>query len=206
VTDSTPEFSAICNDPDVGQVLNKYRIQVDDTSDFSSTVWDSGAAGTSMPDCAIGNRSSDITFGGTALSFDTTTYYWRIKFWDEIGMEGVWSASALFRMSDGAPSQCTIQESVDDTSLTLNWVDNTDYETQFRIERNVDGAGFALLTNAAADATSNEDTDITPGSTYQYRVRAENGTDTSWCTTDTLTVSTGNFEFQGLELKGLNLE
>jgi hypothetical protein len=206
VTDSTPEFSAICNDSDAGQVLNKYRIQVDDTSDFSSTVWDSGAAGTSMTNCTAGERSSDITFGGTALAFDTTTYYWRIKFWDEYDDEGAWSGSASFRMSDGRPSQCTIQESVDDTSLTLNWVDNTDYEAQFRIERNVDGAGFIFLTNAAADATSNQDSDITPGSTYQYRVRAEDGTDTSWCTTDTLTVSAGTFEFQGLNLQGLEVE
>lgn len=206
VTDSTPEFSALCNDPDSGQILNKYQIQVDDNLDFATPVWDSGSSGTTMTDCTAGNRSQDISFGGTPLSFDTSSYYWRIKFWDALGAEGTFSNESTFRMSDGSPTQCTVQETVDDSSLTLNWSDNTDYETQFRIERNVNAAGFTLLTNAAADSTSHQDTDVSAGNTYQYRVRAEDGTVSSWCTTDTFTLSTGTFQFEGLNMQGLDLE
>ena len=40
VTDTTPEFSAICNDPDTGDIMNKYRIQVAVSTTFGSPVWD----------------------------------------------------------------------------------------------------------------------------------------------------------------------
>ncbi|MFW6110371.1 MAG: hypothetical protein ACOC6Q_03045, partial [Patescibacteria group bacterium] len=42
ITDTTPEFTAIYNDPDSGDVADNYQIQVDDNSDFSSVYWDSG--------------------------------------------------------------------------------------------------------------------------------------------------------------------
>jgi len=93
ITDSTPAFSAIYNDPDSSDIANKYRIQVDDNSDFSSTLWDSGAPGTSMTNTTQGNRSPDITYAGSALA-NNTTYYWRIKFWDDQPAEGAWSTPA----------------------------------------------------------------------------------------------------------------
>ncbi|MBU0572673.1 hypothetical protein KKE60_03900, partial [Patescibacteria group bacterium] len=208
ITDTTPEFSALCNDPDTGQVLNKYQIQVDDDSDFSSTLWDSGSSGTSMTDCIAGNRSQDITYGESALVLDGTTYYWRIKFWDDTGLEGVWDTeSATFAMASHlTPSNCTIQENPEDLSLILSWVDNSTIETQYRIERNVSAAGFLFLINKAADSQSHEDTDVSQGNTYQYRVRAENATNTDWCTTSTLTLSAGTFELKGLNFKGINIQ
>ncbi|GAH47159.1 unnamed protein product [marine sediment metagenome] len=51
-----------------------------------------------------GNRCNDITYNGTALSLDGSTYYWKIKFWDDDNTEGEWSDSAQFTMSSpGAP-------------------------------------------------------------------------------------------------------
>ena len=208
VTDTTPEFSALCNDPDAGQILNKYQIQVDDDSDFSSTIWDSGSSGTSMTDCTAGNRSQDITYGESALILDGTTYYWRIKFWDDLGLEGVWDTEgATFAMATHlTPSNCTIQENVDDSSLIFSWTDNSTIETQYRIERNVSAAGFLFLINKAADSQSHEDTGVSQGNTYQYRVRAENGTNTDWCTTSTLTLSAGTFELDGLNFQGVDIQ
>ena len=208
VINTTPAFSALCNDPDTGDVLNKYRILVDDDSDFSSAVWDSGAAGTSMANCTAGNRSSDIVFGGTPLTIDGTTYYWKIKFWDNIDLEGAWSTeSATFTMyASVVPTTCTIQEDPDDLSLTLSWTDNSIIETQYRIERNVSAAGFLFLINKAADSQSHEDTGVSQGNTYQYRVRAENGTNTDWCTTSTLTLGAGTFELDGLNFQGVDIQ
>ena len=91
ITDTTPTFSAICNDPDAGDVLDMYRIQVDGDDDFSSVVWDSGAAGTAMANCTSGSRSADIIFSGTPLELDGALYYWRIKFWDDDNVEGNFS-------------------------------------------------------------------------------------------------------------------
>lgn len=215
VTSTTPQFSAICNDPNTGDILNKYRIQVSTDAAFGSTVWDSGASGTSMTNCTQGTRSSNITYAGSALSLDGTIYYWRIKFWDDDGVEGAWStANALFQMSleqnnalnFGTPGSCRIQGSTDDSSLTLLWDDNSTGETQFRIEKNTDSGGFTFLTNAAANATSNVDSVVSQGHTYQYRVRAEGSVNTEWCTTATVSLQAGTFEFKGLNMKGINIQ
>lgn len=110
ITSSTPVFSAICNDPNAGDILNKYRIQVDDTSNFSSLVWDSGAAGTAMANCTAGARSANITFGGTPLAADGTLYYWRIKFWDDDNTEGSFSAGTdTFTMATASNPGSSIQ-------------------------------------------------------------------------------------------------
>jgi hypothetical protein len=101
VTDTTPEFSAVYND-DADDVANKYRIQVDDNSDFSSTIWDSGESGTAMSNCNQGNRCSDISYGGSVLT-GNTKYYWRIKFWDEEGAEGDWSTEEAYFITSVAP-------------------------------------------------------------------------------------------------------
>ncbi len=104
LTAGTPVFSAICNDPDIGDVMNAYRVQVDDTdSTFASILWDSGKQ--SMADCVDGNRSQNINFGGAALAQDGSTYYVRIKFWDDNDTEGEYSTSAdSFTMGSPAPA------------------------------------------------------------------------------------------------------
>lgn len=99
VIDTTPEFSAIYVDGDSGDIANKYRIQVDDNSNFSSVLWDSGASGTSMANCTAGNRCADVSYAGSALSWGTT-YYVRFAFWDDDNTEGEWSSeSASFTMN-----------------------------------------------------------------------------------------------------------
>jgi hypothetical protein len=96
IFDLTPEFSAIHNDPD-GDAANFYQIQVNTNNTFSGTVmWDSGQQ--SMSTTANGVRSPDISYAGTALNFDSSTYYWRIRFTDVNGATGPWSATQDFTM------------------------------------------------------------------------------------------------------------
>ncbi|MCK4985262.1 MAG: hypothetical protein KAS40_07075, partial [Desulfobacterales bacterium] len=96
IIDPTPAFSAIYNDPDSGDIANKYRVEVNTQNDFGGTVmWDSGASGTSMSDTAEGNRCPDIIYAGSQLS-DSTTYYWRITFWDDSNAQGTVSATQNF--------------------------------------------------------------------------------------------------------------
>lgn len=91
VGDGTPVFSAVYNDPDTGDIANKYEVIAYSNAACSSQVWDSGSAGTSMTNCTQGNRCGDITFAGTALIFDGKIYYWKIKYWDDDGAEGAFS-------------------------------------------------------------------------------------------------------------------
>lgn len=69
ITDSYPEFSAIYNDPDAGDLALSYRIQVSTTSlgnwSHPSPFWDSGT--TTMATTTQGNRSPQLSYTGSAL-------------------------------------------------------------------------------------------------------------------------------------------
>ena len=104
VTDTTPEFSAIFNDPDTSDTANYYQIQVNTNSSFTgTTMWDSTKT-TLSPVVANGVRSQDISYNGTTLPLNGITYYWRIKFWDNNNNEGTWSSTANF-LTSGDPDQ-----------------------------------------------------------------------------------------------------
>ncbi len=210
VTDTTPEFSAVCNHEGASMIFNKYRIQVATSGDFASPVWDSGASGTTMTNCLNGTRSQDISFGGTPLALDGTVYYWRIDFWDTAGNESPWSTEGSFFKMDttasDAPTNCRIAEGAGDSSLTLLWNDNSASETQFRIEKNTNAGGFLFLINKAAGSTSHLDSSVSQGNTYQYRVRAEGTTNSDWCTTNIVSLQAGTFQFGGLDIKGVILQ
>jgi hypothetical protein len=96
VTDNQPEFSAIGTDNDHDD-MNYYALQVDDDSGFGSPIWDNTKTAITTFDNGV--RCSDISYAGSSLTRGTT-YYWRIKFWDNNGNEGTWSTTAdNFRMN-----------------------------------------------------------------------------------------------------------
>ena len=97
LTDFTPDFSAIFSDPNASNVGSHYQIEVSSTSDFSGTaIWDSTQTSLT-PTIVNGARSQDITYAGPTLNA-YFTYYWRIKFWDNHGLEGAWSSTAQFSL------------------------------------------------------------------------------------------------------------
>jgi fibronectin type 3 domain-containing protein len=62
------------------------------------------------------------------------------------------------------------------TTVTLNWTDNSVNETEFQVQRRVPGQGsFADVLVAPANATSVTDSGLSAWTTYEYRVRAING-------------------------------
>lgn len=98
ISDPTPEFSAVYNDDDSGDIADYYQIQVSTSSAFTSTDWDSTktALASSTPE---GTRIADISYSGSTLA-SSTTYYWRIKFWDDSDAEGNWStATSTFSLA-----------------------------------------------------------------------------------------------------------
>jgi len=56
--------------------------------------------------------------------------------------------------------------------VTLNWQDNSENELHFVIERSTDGENFAVIGQAAADATAYTDNDVTDDTKYYYRIKA----------------------------------
>ena len=88
VTDRYPELTAIYHHP-YDTNGRYYRVQVANDAGFSSIVWDSGKK--HLPtDIANGATCQPISVGHKLL-LNGSKYYWRIKFWDILDNEGLWS-------------------------------------------------------------------------------------------------------------------
>ena len=74
------------------------------------------------------------------------------------------------------PSGLTIT-SVLSNRVSLSWVDNSNNETGFKIQRKKGVTGtYATITTTAANVTSYNDSSVTDGTVYYYRVCATNAT------------------------------
>jgi Fibronectin type III domain len=66
---------------------------------------------------------------------------------------------------------------VSSSEIDLSWTDNSDNETEFKVERSTDaGITFIQIATVDADVTTYPDTGLAPSTTYSYRVRASNST------------------------------
>jgi hypothetical protein len=225
VSDPTPEFSAIYNDPDTEDTASNYQIQVNTSSDFTGTVmWDSGKMTMSTTD--EGNRCPDISYSGSTLS-EGTKYYWRIKFWDSDDNESPWSSAANFSLSSTPIASELLTCGNDDPdyitdNLTFSALytdpgntDATYYEIEVNTASNFSGTVMWDSTKTSTTITSeNRSSDFlydgtslsNDGTTYYVRLRFWDGTDTvsDWVTgefTDTLK----GFRFDGLNLNGIKI-
>ncbi|HOZ02958.1 MAG TPA: hypothetical protein PKX78_00515, partial [Candidatus Woesebacteria bacterium] len=215
VIDLTPELSAIYRDSDAGDTANKYRIQVDDNSDFSSVFWDTGVSGTSMTNCTVNTRCQDISYSGSALTRGTV-YYWRIKFWDIGGAEGVFSSvTATFKLNqlpntptNASPTNGGTEQSQNPTLQSSAFSDSdvgdTHSNSQWQVST-ASGAGFdaAIVWDSGVTATNKTSvvvnstngtfqgslsgqTQLALNSTYYWRVRHQDDK-TEWSSYSTIT-------------------
>lgn len=85
---AAPRFAWILNHSDRAHKQGAYQVQVSSNPRFETAMtWDSGK--TSSDD------SIQVAYSGKPLTSDTT-YFWRIKYWDDAGAESPWSETALF--------------------------------------------------------------------------------------------------------------
>jgi YD repeat-containing protein len=126
ISDNTPEFSAIYNDPNGDDSVTSYRIQVSTSSSFTSVYWDSST--TSMATTTEGSRSPDLSYAGSALA-SSTLYYWRIDaFSDDAGATGIFSTTtSSFTLSPSAAIQAiTLSYDANGNILSITESANTD--------------------------------------------------------------------------------
>ena len=88
------------------------------------------------------------------------------------------ATSALAAVLPNAPTNLTAIKSPSSpkTTIDVSWIDQSDNETGFRIER-CPGSGctdFMLVAQVGANATSHHDFDLPGGVTLRYRVQAVN--------------------------------
>ena len=160
VGDTTPEFSAIFNDPNTGDTGDYYQIQVNTASDFTGTsMWDSSL--TAMTPTAIGARSPDISYAGTTLTLNGTIYYWRIRFADNSAATGAWAAVANFTMNTAptAPTSLLTEGEADPNGIA----DITpEFSAIFNDPNTGDtGVYYQIQVNTSSDFTGTEMWDST---------------------------------------------
>ena len=61
---------------------------------------------------------------------------------------------------------------ISSSQVDLSWVDNSDDEEGFKIERKTSDGSYSLIKTYPADVTSFSDTGLTPATTYSYQVKA----------------------------------
>ncbi len=219
VADTTPEFSAQYNDSTpANDTAVYYQIQVNTSSAFNGTsMWDSGK--TSMTSTTAGARSPQISYAGTGLSLNGSTYYWRIKFWDVNNAEGAWSTETASFTMNRPPSAPTSPQAelasnptgVTDTRPEFRAVfedpDSGDTGTYYEIEVNTNSSftGTVMWDSGQVSMTSTAIGAYSPsieygaasvlaldGTTYYWRIRFtdNNGTTGSWSATAQFTMNT----------------
>jgi CSLREA domain-containing protein len=63
-------------------------------------------------------------------------------------------------------------------AINLSWLDNASDETNYRVERSLNGTDWTEITTLAANAVAHSDSGLTCDTTYWYRVRAYRAADT----------------------------
>ncbi len=110
---------------------------------------------------AKGQANVMVRFRYYDANFD---YFWKI---DDVQIDATTGGPA-------APGGLTATAD-GQTSVKLAWTDNSTNETGFKIERSLDGTtGWAEIRKVGADVSQHTDTGLTCGTTYHYRVSAEN--------------------------------
>ncbi len=225
VGDTTPEFSAVFSDPDASDAGSYYQIQVNTNSSFTGTVmWDSTQTSLS-PTVPNGSRSQDISYAGSTLAIGTT-YYWRIKFWDNSNkgiLESSWSATAQFTTNaqPTAPTDLYCQGTTNPTKVTtatptlsaiFNDPDTADNGTAYRIlvikmsnNETVWYPTKTSLTTPVANGARSEDIvyagiALVPGELYYWKIEFWDNYDN-----EGLLSAWGQFRMQGVNKPSLLL-
>jgi len=116
------------------------------------------------------------TYLNTGLTAETS-YSYRVRAYTSVGNSG-YAGPATFTTAPNppaAPSGLTAT-AVSPTQIDLAWTDNATNETGFKIERcqGVSCSSFSEVATLAANVTTHQQTGLTAGTSFSYRVRAYN--------------------------------
>ncbi|MFM8357131.1 MAG: fibronectin type III domain-containing protein, partial [Verrucomicrobiota bacterium] len=105
-----------------------------------------------------------------------TTYQYRVRAFNAAGNSAYAGPVTVTTPQSlpAAPSGLTATSPAK-RRVQLAWVDNSNNETGFKVERSTNGNSWTLVTTVGANVTSFSNTCLTSGVLYSYRVRATNG-------------------------------
>jgi len=101
-------FTWTFSDPDTGDSQSAFQFQLDDNSDFSSPIIDTGKV------------SSGTLSTTQSLPNTVGLYYWRVKTWDSSDAEGAWSSGRAI-IVDRVQITLSVSDSRIDVGETMSW-------------------------------------------------------------------------------------
>jgi oligosaccharide reducing-end xylanase len=116
------------------------------------------------------------TYNNTGLTA-STAYTYRVRAYNANGNSAYSNESSATTNGTGAVPTAPSSLAASATSssqINLTWVDNSNNETGFSIERKTGTGAFAQVTTVGAGITAYNDTGLTASTAYTYRVRAYN--------------------------------
>ncbi|MDD5652813.1 MAG: fibronectin type III domain-containing protein, partial [Candidatus Omnitrophica bacterium] len=120
------------------------------------------------------------TFANTNIFDDTNinldnTYYYRVCAFNDAGNSeytnvGTAPVNPAIPLAPGG----LVATAISSSGINLAWVDNSDNETGFKIERRIEGGNFTEIRILNAGENTYSDTQLSEQTKYYYRVRAFN--------------------------------
>jgi fibronectin type 3 domain-containing protein len=112
------------------------------------------------------------SFGDSGLS-ENTTYSYRIVAFNSAGESSAQIEVLTPATIPTAPSDVLALANTP-TKITITWTDNSFNETEFTVQRSLDGTNWSTVGFASAGSIGYLDEGLTPGTTYFYRVASTN--------------------------------
>lgn len=123
----------------------------------------------------IGKVTSNITSYADNTAAANTTYYYRVYAFNAGGVSTYSNVKSITTPESipNAPTgvQVTVQAP---TTLRVSWTDASNNEVNFVVRRSTDNVNFTIVATLAANTTSFDNTGLTVGTRYYYRVTSKN--------------------------------
>ena len=138
--------------------------------------------------------ANTTSYTNTGLS-SNTLYYYRVRAYNSAGNSAYSGEDYATTNGSGstpeAPSNLSASAQ-SATSIRITWIDNSNNETGFKIERKTSSGSYSQITSVSANTTSYTDTGLSSDTRYYYRVRAYNSAGNSAYSGEDYTITNGS--------------